>query len=62
MDQVVGQALATYRRLKAAEDKQRDALEAAARRATASERPAMFARSASIARTGSSEAAATPAE
>ncbi|HYZ48052.1 MAG TPA: UDP-galactopyranose mutase [Sphingomonas sp.] len=62
MDQVVGQALATYRRMKTAEQEQRTADNAAASlMATAAERPALFAR-APLARTGSSEAAATPAE
>jgi UDP-galactopyranose mutase len=62
MDQVVGQALATYRRMKAAEEEAREATQAARLRATAHERPAMFARASSTARTGSSETAATPAE
>ncbi|GAO40916.1 hypothetical protein SCH01S_52_00990 [Sphingomonas changbaiensis NBRC 104936] len=62
MDQVVGQALATYRRMKADEDERREALEAAARKAVAHERPALFARTSAIARSGTSEAAATPAE
>jgi UDP-galactopyranose mutase len=64
MDQVVGQALSTYRKLKAAEDAQAEALESAARQATAGDRSALFARTAAktITRTGSSEAAATPAE
>jgi UDP-galactopyranose mutase len=61
MDQVVGQALATYRRMKAAEEEQREALDAAAFRATANDRPALFQRP-SVTRTGSSEAAATSAE
>jgi UDP-galactopyranose mutase len=62
MDQVVGQALATYRRMKAADAEQRKALETAALKALSHDRPALFARTASIARTGSSEAAASPAE
>ena len=61
MDQVVGQALATYRRMQSAEAEQREALEASVRRATAAERPAMFGRP-SVARSGSSETATTPAE
>jgi UDP-galactopyranose mutase len=63
MDQVVGQALSTYRRMKAAEEDRQDALDSAAQRATAASRPAMFGRATqTIARTGSSEAATTPAE
>lgn len=61
MDQVVGQALATYRRFKAAEEDRQDALESAALRASAQERPALFARS-GVTRTGTTEATATPAE
>lgn len=56
MDQVVGQALATYRRMKAAEEEQGEALDAMALRATSGERSAFFGRS------DSSETAATPAE
>jgi UDP-galactopyranose mutase len=61
MDQVVGQALATYRRFKAAEEERQDALESAALRATATDRPALFARS-GVTRSGTTEATATPAE
>ncbi|MFD1612936.1 UDP-galactopyranose mutase [Sphingomonas tabacisoli] len=61
MDQVVGQALATYRRFKAAEEERQDALESAALRASAEGRPALFARS-GVTRSGPTEATATPAE
>lgn len=56
MDQVVGQALATYRRMKAAEEARVEAVEAGLRRPGAHERPAMFAKPVDPART------ATPAE
>jgi UDP-galactopyranose mutase len=62
MDQVVGQALATYRRLKAAEQAEQEAIDADALADAAEERPAMFARSSSLSRSGSSESTATPAE
>lgn len=64
MDQVVGQALATYRRLKAAEEAERERLASDALDSAAEERPALFGRSvpATGSRAGSSEAAATPAE
>jgi UDP-galactopyranose mutase len=58
MDQVVGQALATYRRLKAADAEKRENAQVEKLKATAHERSAMFARPTS---TGST-AAATPAE
>lgn len=61
MDQVVGQALSTYRRIKAGEDARREAAQASRLRATAHERSAMFGRTAAS-RTGTSETAATPAE
>lgn len=61
MDQVVGQALATYRRMKAAEEDRREALEAAMREPASHDRPALFARSPAT-RAGSPEATATPAE
>jgi hypothetical protein len=48
--------------MKAADAEQRKALETAALKALSHDRPALFARTASIARTGSSEAAASPAE
>jgi UDP-galactopyranose mutase len=62
MDQVVGQALATYRRLKDEEEAKAEAAEALQASAFADERPALFARSKSSARSGSSEATATAAE
>jgi UDP-galactopyranose mutase len=60
MDQVVGQALATYRRMKAAEEAEQERLESDALDRGAADRPAFFARSA--ARSGSAGATATPAE
>jgi UDP-galactopyranose mutase len=66
MDQVVGQALATYRRFKAAEEAALERAEAEALSDTTEERPALFAGSAartgSAARAGSSGATATAAE
>ena len=64
MDQVVGQALSTYRRMKAAEEKAAEEADATTLRTTAHERPALFgtpsARTAT--RSGPSETTATPAE
>jgi UDP-galactopyranose mutase len=60
MDQVVGQALATYRRMKAAEEAEQERLDSDVLDKGAAGRPAFFARS--TARSGSSEATATPAE
>lgn len=61
MDQVVGQALSTYRRMKAAEQAEREAAQAARLKATAHERPAMFGRTGASTQSGKT-ASATPAE
>jgi UDP-galactopyranose mutase len=62
MDQVVGQALATYRRLKQEEEAKAEAAEALQASAFADERPALFGRAKTGARSGSSEATAAAAE